>query len=220
MITSWFFSWFIKTKLWFWFSRKILPFLRFHIWGSSTYDMEKVYEIVEILKANPDKIYGFVSLDDTTFSFKLNHWLTKAKWSHSGLINLDKQGRPRVLHIVGSGLENWSLLREMKDINDFALLEIPIKIENREKAYQRIHRIVSAKANIEYDFDFTLSEEYIKAIDSNWPLGKMSMYCSEFIYLIGHGLLEENSVFLSHKVLSKKTFEPDDVWDSCIKVFH
>ena len=218
MLGEWFFKWIINTNVYVFFTRKILPYLNFRLWGYPNCSMMRYFPVRDVLRdpANKDKIYVFVGVDRMSLSFIAQHLLTSNKWSHTGFLYLDSNNEVRMRHVIAKGYEDWSFLSYLREIDYFEIYELSVPFQNRWKVMKRIETIANHNTSIDYDFNFDLSEDTLTALDSGDLQGKLLLYCSEFIYLVGAGLTYPD--LKTHFTYGRKTFEPDDVSKYCIPV--
>lgn len=212
---SWLFDWFSKTAFWLWFSRKVLPYMNFRLWGYPKYSMMNYYLIREHMRTHPDKVYVFVGVDRSSLSYKANHLITRCKWSHAGFLYLDYTGEVRMHHVTAEGYGNWSLLSYLREVDDFQLLTLPVPSENKERLLARIRNIAEVGADIEYDFSFEIDDRVALMADVSPFPKNILFYCSELVYIVGLGLVPN---IKAHKEFGRKAFEPDDVAAVCAKV--
>ena len=203
--------------LWRWFSRRIMPFLNFHIWGYPAYDMEKYFNIRYLLRYSPDKIFCFVGVDHTALSYLMNKVVAGVKWSHAGFLYLDENKEVRIWHMIHSGFEDQSLLAYLKEVDEFEVHMLPIPDDKKAIAEKRLKKLVGHRKNIKYDFSFELAEGFVKKLDSDEPINHYpDIYCSELVYIVGMGLVTDR-MFQPHWSMQRKVFQPDDVAKSCPK---
>lgn len=207
-----------STRIYQWFLRKVLPYLSFRIWGYPTYPMENYFRIRDTIKKDQNKLYAFVGLNKWAFSHILNKALTNSRWNHAGYLYLASDGEIRMRHMISSGEEDWSLLDYLREIDEFQPLVIPVSDENRHKVLHRIERLWANKSNVEYDFNFELSEQFVRDLDDpTKPIPPVKLYCSEYILAISYGLVDSEK-FKPLVKLDRKVFEPDDVYRACEKL--
>jgi hypothetical protein len=215
---DWFFRWVQNTRFWVWFSRTLLPYVNFRMWGYPHCSMMQYYPLRDLLRdpVNKNKFYVFAGVDRSSLSYKLNHLVTKCKFSHTGLLYLDEYGEVRIRHVIASGYEDWSFLSYLREVDYFEVFELPVTPENRARANLRIQSFAKADPNIGYDFSFELSDDLISLLEEGDTPGKVLLYCSEYVYLIGAGLTMPD--LKAHWEFGRKAFEPDDVSSYCTPV--
>lgn len=208
----------LKTKVYKRFALKWLAKFSFRRFGWPTFPMEKYFVIREIVRKwdkGKDGLMSFVSSDRSILNWKINHLMTNCVWGHAGLIYLGEDKEVRVKHMIGEGLKDISLLDLLKEVDNFALVKLPIATDKLAKAWQRIFAIDGiSSTNIEYDFALTLQQNVLDQIPKlNGTSGKLQLYCSEYVYVVGSGLVD-NDHFKAHEIADRLVFEPDNVYQS------
>ena len=198
----------------------ILPFLGFRIWGVPAYDMENYFRIRKCIRDNPNEIYAFVCVNKKAVSYFLNHLLTGAKWSHAGFLYLDDEGEVRMRHMLGSGFQDWTLLSYLREVDDFALLTVPVMPEKKDQCKSRLAKIERRHLLVSYDFNFDLSDKLVTILDDETDdrFVGCPLYCSELVWVCCYGLVSDNHVLQPKWRLERSVFEPDDVFVACKKI--
>jgi hypothetical protein len=210
---------FVKSQTWRIIARKYIAHLTFRIWGYPKFDLGNYPKIKKIITDNPTSVFGFVGADTQSLSWTINHMFTGCQWGHAGMIEM-VQDEPMISDMRGEGLDSDHLLNYLKETDHFALLEFKFKDEDaKQKALARWKRIKTAP-NVNYDYELSLDPKLIswatnddqnvqiKTLDvGTLPL---NIYCSEYPYLIGVGLVEPD--FKTEEQYGVLAFEPDDFY--------
>jgi len=162
-------------------------------------------------------IYAFVSVDQESMSWKLNHLVSRCKWSHAGFVELGSDGELRISHMMGPGLCDWYLVDLLREVDHFALIKLPV--DNISKVRSRINavKLAASESMVEYDFSLSLDKHTVEALDAlaSQPLikskDKLKLYCAEYVYVGTIGHVPEGR-FNPSVVLDHEAVEPDDVY--------
>lgn len=179
------------TKVWKWVTKKVLARANMRLLGNSKLPMEKWYEIEKICKENQDKLLVFVSYG-TKLSSVLLRWVARASWTHAGVVLVSKDGKVQIVHMESAGLLQQVLLELMRELDDLAILEIPLSDQELERAWRIMDQYVQRKPG--YDFQFLLNNP--------------ALYCSELIY----EMVKDTGRFQTHTEQGRQVFEPVDVY--------
>lgn len=161
---------------------------------------------------------AFVSADKDILNWRVNHWLTGCTWGHSGLIYWGEDGELRTKEMVGTGYLDEYLVDLLREVDDFALLFIPLESDNHIEAQRRITKIETLPNKVQYDFSLQIEQEFLKWVESKISNIEQfegnnhlhfKAYCSEYIYIVCHKLV---SSFKTHIFADREIFEPDDVY--------
>jgi hypothetical protein len=197
---KWLFKFVVRTKFWDWFLSRPMAHLKLRLWKYPQFPMEKYHEIVKILEERPG-FYVFVGSDMSSFSMKVNHLASGARWAHAGLVLPFKKGEPvRILHSIVTGVCTWDLLDYLREVDNFALLKINLNEEDAATAEQRIEDVLEHFIGLPYDNGFDLGD-------------RKSMYCSELVYSVFEDLVDD-PCFDPKYIAEMPFFTPDDVY-SC-----
>lgn len=210
---------FLQNSLpWKWFSRKVMPFLNFHLWGYPSFDMEKYFKVRSVLREYPLDMFVFVGVDHTALSYLMNKFTAGVSWSHAGFLYLDSTGEVRMQHMIHSGFEDQSLLAYLKEVDEFELHVLPIHHEDWPKAKARLTKLSQHRQNIPYDFSFELAPGFLAKLDSDEPITHWpAIYCSELVYIVGCNLVRDEN-FKTHWQMDREVFQPDDVAKSTVRM--
>jgi len=218
-----FLNWFSTTTMWVKFARHWLGYFTFRVFGYTRFPMDQYFAIKDTFDKAPDGIFGFVCADTQCLAYRINHWLTGCTWSHAGLIR--KHGdHLYAWHMKGNGLVCWHLLDVLKQCDRFALGRLAIEGDNIKIANDRFDTICSDPL-VPYDYRLEIPQDVIQWLETGKPLDesdkerlqKLTIYCSEFAYVIGAGLCEPD--LAPHVVHGRKVFEPDDLYDAMQGLF-
>lgn len=183
-------NWFVATRFWKWMTKRIISRLSVRIFGNPLFPMDKWYEIEQIVKDNHGKLLVFVS-----HGTKLSSWMVRfvasAQWTHAGVI-LMKNGRVEIVHMESVGLLQQVLLTLLREVDDFAVVEIPLTEEELLEAWGILRAYIQAKPG--YDFQFLLNNN--------------ALYCSELIF----NMVKKSGRFAAHREQGRLVFEPEDVY--------
>lgn len=192
-----FFSAISKTKAWAWFARSILGHLTFRFWGYPQSALFCLQEIENIIRTHTDDntVTVFTCCDRATLVAKAIKWITRGRFTHAGYV----WSPYSTSHINGSGMQYQTLAEVIGICDDFALVTFTLKAGKEEVLRQRIE----AAINAEYDFTQTI--------------GGKNLYCSEYVYYLLNGIVEENLSLRLYK--GQIGFSPDDVYNSGKVIF-
>lgn len=211
------------------FARHWLASFTFRMFGWPKFRMGHYFKIKQAAHAM-DGISGlmaFVSADKQILNWKLNHLLTDCSWGHAGIVYWGEDGELRTKEMLGDGLTDQYLIDLLKEVDDFALMFIPMTPANLAAAWTRLERIEHAPAKVEYDFTLNLDPvliEWVKGGSEQLNTGKKTpkfkfrAYCSGLVYLAANGLATTGFSEM-HEVMEKLVFEPDDVYEQADVLF-
>ena len=219
-----FLNWFVSTTAWEMFARHFMAHLTFRIFGYTKFPLEKYFEVKAAFDKDPKAIYAFVLTDPACLSFKLDRMLTKCDWAHAGIV-VERNGHLYGWHMKSDGLNHWHLLDLLRESDHFALLRIPIEGTDVQVANDRLNTIINTPM-VPYNFQFSMPTPVIEWLTEGKPLSligdkalqSLKLYCSEFVFVIGVGLVK-NPKFVARWDFGQNVFEPDDLYGSCSVVF-
>ena len=183
-------NWFVVTPFWKNLTKRVFARLTIRLFGNPLFPMEKWYDVESIVKNNHGKLLVFVS-----HGTKLSSWMvraiSRAQWTHAGVILL-KNNRVEIVHMESAGLLQQVLLTLLREIDDFAIVEIPLNDDELMDAWAILRSFIQSHPG--YDFQFLL--------DNN------AIYCSELIY----EMVKKSGKFAVHREQGRLLFEPEDVY--------
>jgi hypothetical protein len=192
-----FILWMTGTKPWIWLVKNFMARFNIRILGNPKFPMEKWYEVEKLCLENQDKCLVF-----TCYGTKLTSWLIRlvagSKWTHAGVV-IVVNGVVRVIHMESKGLLNQVLLELLREVDDFALILVPLSPEEVEKSEAVLNGFIAK--NPKYDFQMLLNNK--------------GVYCSELIY----EMLKDTGKVKTHMEQGRKVFEPEDVYKIGTKIF-
>lgn len=203
-------AWLQKSAPYRWLVRRVLPFAQFPRWGEPAAPVDLYFQIREAIGLDDQSVFVFAMTDRAGLSYWINRALTGARYSHCGVAYLDVTGEVRVWHATHKGLISESLMSPLRHADVFSLRRLPLGPEASGRAWRRLMRLTASAYGVPYDFEFELSREIVSALDGNAPLKRVAVYCSELIWLLGAGLVSDES-FKPDWQFGRAIFEPDDV---------
>ena len=209
------FKFLLKNDAWRRFSSHWVADLTFRIFGYPRFDMANYFKIRALLRQDPKQIYVFVGQDKQSFCWKAEKLLTGATWGHAGLIYLGTDDELHITHVKHQGMLHDSALTYMKEVDRFAVGKLKFKTEeSRQDAKKRI--LFYDRQHVEYDFEFTLEDAAVDDSESKTPPPVQALYCSEYVFRIGHNLAEG---FTPTVHLQEESFTPDNVYNAITLIF-
>jgi hypothetical protein len=225
-------SWLLETKIYKNFARSVLSGLTFRWWGYPKLQGADYWKIREALLKEYEKgdgIFVWCSADDKMASCGLTKLFSKCKYCHSGFIFFDpnhaaQPGELSVKHINTYGYVYEPFENVMNRLDSVYIGRMPIK--DLEEARRRLALLdvlcdYPPGENFDYDYALQLEQDLIDLVcdpDAKIPSDlKCRIYCSEFVYLVGHGLVDDPD-FKPTWFGEKLIFEPDDVYEGTQKV--
>ena len=208
-------KWFLNTRFWRWFAMYVMAHLKFRVWGYPKLDITFYENILDILDTHPESIFAFVGVDKYALSYKINRLVTGAKWSHAGIITHHNMKYPKILHMLGDGVHHDHLLTYLKEVDEFALIRLPIDSRDIWEVQDRINNIIKYRDSIDYDYPLEIENETINLVESEIfdPSKRYGIYCSELVFLVGRGIVKDLD-FVEKWIYGKRVFEPDDVFNA------
>lgn len=197
---------FLKSKEWEQLT-KIISKINVRV-GYHDFSTAKYLEIRRILNESPNSIFAFVSLEKNSLAYQLERIFLKSEYSHSGiLVRGVTEDDITAVHIEMKGLLVEHVLNLLDKVDKFAIVKLPIAENNITKARNRIFDAIANKKKYVYDEDFSMKNDEKK------------VYCSELVYEIGEGLVEDPD-FTPQWRLGLPSFTPDHILNCGEVVFH
>jgi len=196
-VLRWIFTGLSRTSVWVWFSRRILSKWTLRIMGYPETALKRYADIVSIVM-NRDKydVLAFCTCDRKTPVAMLIKMITGDRFSHAGII----VNPTTVYDSRSGGVAFRNLLETVAQADDFAIVKFRLKGKEMAADYRRdIERYLGR------DYDFTQE------------LGGKSLYCSELIYMLLRGRVEEE--VQARFFHGQRGFSPGDVYNSGTVVF-
>ena len=177
--------WFLNTILW-----KSVIRLTPRLIGYPKFRLENYFKIREILRNDPEGIYCFVGCDNKSVALKLQRIFHKIWWGHSGFVELGADNEVYISH-VRKRLRYDSLLYYLKEVDNFALLKLPLKEEEKEIVKAKIKKLHNSKCYYQVRANLSILDQY--ASDSYWKENEIFyFYCSEYQYFVCMNLMNPN----------------------------
>jgi hypothetical protein len=194
---KWLFNVISKTALWVWFSKRILSKWTLRFMGYPESALPKYSEIGKVLSTRqPLDVFAFTSCDRATPVAKLIKLITGDRFSHAGII----LNATTVYDSRSDGVRFRNLLAMIGQSDDFAISKFTFKSIEHRKEYERdIERYCGRP------YDFTQE------------LGGKSLYCSELVYVLLQGRVEQP--LETRFFHGQRGFSPGDVYNSGEVVF-
>lgn len=116
------------------------------------------------------------------------------------------------MEMINSGFLDQSLLDLLREVDDFALIYLPMTDKGEEEAWKRVRRLKSLP-RLAYDFTLRIQPDLLRWVEKGGFPGHVSTkaYCSGLVYLIAHDLVLDPD-FRTHWFGDREIFEPDDVY--------
>lgn len=189
--------WFMSTDTFKWISDNIIAKYSVRIKGYPKFPIS-IYHYLkeEILVPEPNTFYTFASTDQSSLaSILIRKVVGNGTFTHAGLIL--PGSTPRIMHMMGEGLQFWDILELLKEIDYLCINKIVLSDENYKIAMDRVDWIVKNSYRINYDY-----QQRIGNGDT--------FYCSEQNYFIFDGLTDDPDL-VPEVMYGIKTFSPDKV---------
>jgi hypothetical protein len=200
-------AYFLNTKFW-----KSVIRLTPRLKGYPKFRLENYFKIREILRKNPDEIFCFVGCDNHSVALIMQRLFYKIYWGHSGFLFLGDDGEVYISH-VRAKLRYDSLLYYLKEVDQLAMIKIPLNESEKQLAKQKIAKIRNSKVRYLVIDPFRKTEQY--ASEDAWKTcSSFNFYCSEYQYYVCRGMM--NNPLWSP---DRTRFSPDDLYKAGIVVF-
>ena len=189
-----------KTAFWEWFTKKFLSSATTRVFGYPQFPMEDFFKIVDLLK--PNKLYAFVCSDYSSVGSIAMRVLanTNFKFTHGGMIQRGSYMSARVVHMRSTGLQLDHILTLLREVDYFAVIEIPlIDGADYDKAQARIASSWANRTKLNYDFEERLGNDPNK------------VYCSEYVLNICGDICAIKP--RTQTILGREVFAPDNILD-------
>jgi hypothetical protein len=195
----------LKTPEW---DRFITSISKINIrFGYHGFKASNYLKIKDALSADPLALYAFCSLEKNKPAYKIENIALGSKYSHCGIVLRGTTPDDITLvHVEGNGLHVEHILDIIDKVDEFLIVKLPIAENNLDKARERVLTAIEKKNEYSYDKTFDLDNEEKK------------VYCSEFVYNIGEGLVDDKD-FKPKWCKGIKMFSPDTIPDCGTKVF-
>jgi len=178
------------------------------MFGYTKFKMEKYFQIMDLIKNNPDNcIYAFACSDNGSFGGWLITKVLGSEYSHAGIF--DPSCPSSIIHMKGKGFLIWHVLNLLKEVDVFAVAKYELDPKDYETAILRIDNWV--KNPPVYDFQQEVESDN-------------KIYCSELVYKVLKDLAYvgpdgEMTTLKTQKRFDRQVFEPDDVVKCATKVW-
>ena len=115
-----------------------------------------------------------------------------------------------IVHMKGEGFLEWHMLDLLKEIDNLAVIAIPLKVEEYNIVEKRLNFIKNNASKFKYDFSQELDAvcPFDCLFDSVLLNKETKLYCSELIYI----LLKDVLHLKPKKFLGRFIFDPVDVF--------
>jgi hypothetical protein len=194
---KWLFNKLSRTRAWVWFAKTILAHLSFRVWGNHKSALDKLEAIESIIANHLDTKtqIAFVCCDRASLVAKLIKLITGDRFTHAGMITTPRN----VSHFQAKGMILSNLASIVGVSDDFALVAFTMKPNADETFRLRFQAAFDAH----YDFEQVL--------------GGDNLYCSEFIYFLLNGIIEQD--LQTRLFQGQLGFAPEDVYKSGVVIF-
>lgn len=211
-----FLFWLTGTRWWVAFARHWLGYFTFRVFSYPKFPMADYFKIVDAYNEDPDALYVFVSSDTASLEWKAINMATGGVWGHCGIVVMESDGL-HIHHMKASGRQNWHLLEELAEIDNFAMMKLPLTKDQVAVAKARLKAILDAPS-VEYDFQIEMSQATIDLVSKGTAYTPEQvppkLYCSEEVYLVAGGLVPGYSLTVE---FGRRRFEPDNAYlPSCV----
>jgi len=187
-----------KTAFWEWFTKKFLSSATTRVFGYPKFPMEDFFKIVDLLRTG--RVYAFVCSDYSSVGSRVIRVLSDAIFTHGGLIQKCTDRTTGVIHMRSIGLQLEHMLSLLREVDYFAVIEVPLKCpEYFDKVQTRIIGSWARRDELLYDFEERLGNDPNK------------LYCSEYCLTILGDLCTIKPK--TRMVLGREVFAPDDILD-------
>lgn len=186
-----------KTAFWEWFTKKFLSSATTRVFGYPKFPMEDFFKIVDRLEAG--KVYAFVCSDYSSVGSGAIRVVSDSLFTHAGMVLPGKDRDTRVLHMRSSGMHLDHMLTLLREVDYFAVAEIPTEANGFAVASLRMVNAWQARGQYAYDFEEKLNNDRNK------------VYCSEFVLNICGDICRIKPK--TQNILGREVFAPDDILD-------
>ena len=199
-------DWFLNTKAW-----KSVIRLTPRLKGYPKFPIDNYFKIRDIIRKNPDEIYCFVGCDNHSVATILQRLFYKFWWGHSGFVELGEDGEIYISH-VRKRLIYTTLLSYLKEVDNFALLKLPLEEEEKTLVKKKIKKLKESRCLYKVRDNLYRLEQYKD--DNFWETNDVFyFYCSEYQYFVCLNMMTD-----SWKN-GRKRFTTDDLYNNAIVVF-
>ena len=187
-----------KTALWEWIVKNCMSGLTTRIYGYPKFPMEDFFKIVDLMK--PDALYAFACSDYKTIGSGSIRTISDALFTHSGFITNGKDRDTEVIHMRTTGLNREHMLALLREVDYFAVVEIPLLSgQMLNMVRRRIEESWLKRKELVYDYEERLGNDQNK------------LYCSEYVLT-----LCKDACTIAPKmstILGREIFAPDNILD-------
>jgi hypothetical protein len=192
---------FLDTKAWIWLAKNVFAMVNFRVLGYPKFKLENFFVIANKVKESGSGIYCVMGADTKAASYKLEKFMTKATYSHVGLLHVTDPldySTYRFLHITSKGMALDHVLDYLREIDKVAVVKIPLDEVLVPFIYRDMNQYIENKSTYSYDFAF------------QFGTGK-KLYCSELVYNI---LSSYTNKLKTSVVSGYRTITPDNIYQS------
>lgn len=196
-LVKWLFNKLSRTRAWTWFAKTVLANLNFRIWGNHKSALNRLEEIERAIANHLDTKtqIAFVCCDRLTLVAKLIKLITGDRFTHAGMITTPRN----VAHFQAKGMILSNLASVVGTCDDFALVAFTMK------------------PNVDETFRLRFQAAFAAQYDFQQVLGGDNLYCSEFIYYLLNGIVNED--LRTRLFQGQLGFAPEDVYYSGRVIF-
>jgi hypothetical protein len=194
-------KWFLQTRFWVWIATNFFGLFTCRILGYPKFKMENFFQLASAVKKSGIGIYAVTGTDTQAASFKLEHLMTKACYSHAGLLfiaDVEDLSTYRFLHITSRGLASDHILDYLREVDKIAIVKLPVSTTLTAFVYKEMESHVKDKDLYGYDFAFDLGSN-------------KKLYCSELVYKIVSSYTNKIKTTIKN---GQKFVTPDNIFES------
>jgi len=200
-------DYFLNTPLW-----KSVIRLTPRLKGYPKFRLENYFVIRKILRDDPNGFYCFVGCDNRSVSTILQRIFYKIWWAHSGFVELGVDGEVYIRHIR-QRIRYDSLLYYLKEVDNLALLKIPLSEDEKKLAGNKIEKLCRSNVVYKVRGNFNTLEQY--SSPDYWEKNdEFYFYCSEYQYFVCMDMMRNPAW-----AFGVKRFTTDDLYNNSIVVF-
>ena len=195
-------EWFLKTKLWVWLATNVFALFTVRILGYPKFKMENFFKMAKAIKDSGEGVYAIVGADTKVGSFVLEYIMTKAFYSHVGLVyvkDVNDLSTYKFLHITSQGMSYDHILDYLREVDRAAIVKLPVSLNLTPYVYKDMDEYIKDESQYEYDFNFDL-------------LGpNKKLYCSELVYKI---VSSYTNKLITSEEGGRRVVTPDNIFQS------
>ena len=200
-------AYFLNTAFW-----KSVIRLTPRLYGYPKFRLENYFKIREILRSSPNEIFCFVGCDNHSVALIMQRLFYKIYWGHSGFLVLGEDGEVYINHIR-SKLRFDSLLYYLKEVDQLAVIKLPLNETEKQTVNQKLDKIKNSKVRYLVKDPLPKTGQY--ASEDAWKTcDKFEFYCSEYQYYVFRGMMNNPAWSLD-----RTSFSPDDLYNAGTIVF-